>query len=182
MAVLDQTPPDTQAFVASPLDRAIECDELGARRTLRRQIKKLEGELAATVADAFPRAGIARGVEAMGRGPRLLDLGELERLRDQLAAKLEEARLALDERLATERENRELLERMRTDPKRYKLVRVRQRDIGERGCGEWQVRPRLGVIGMLMDWWELKLSSGCPLPWGLRPGSQPRFRPIPARG
>jgi hypothetical protein len=25
------------------------------------------------------------------------------------------------------------------------------------------VRPRLGLIGMLMGWWQVKLSSGCPL-------------------
>jgi hypothetical protein len=31
------------------------------------------------------------------------------------------------------------------------------------GCGVWQVRPRLGLIGMLMGWWQVKLSSGCPL-------------------
>ena len=39
-------------------------------------------------------------------------------------------------------------------------------DIGEPGCGVWQVRPRLGLIGMLMGWWEVKLSSGCPLATG----------------
>ena len=27
----------------------------------------------------------------------------------------------------------------------------------------WYVKPRLGLIGMLMGWWEVKLSSGCPL-------------------
>ena len=36
-------------------------------------------------------------------------------------------------------------------------------DLGEPGCGVWQVRPRLGIIGMLMGWWQVKLSSGCPL-------------------
>jgi hypothetical protein len=42
-------------------------------------------------------------------------------------------------------------------------VRVANRDLGENGCGVWQVRPRLGLIGMLMGWWQVKLSSGCPL-------------------
>ena len=32
----------------------------------------------------------------------------------------------------------------------------------------WQVRPRLGLIGMLMGWWQVKLSSGCPLRRGPR--------------
>ncbi len=42
-------------------------------------------------------------------------------------------------------------------------MRVSNREIGEPGCGVWHVRPRLGLIGMLMGWWEVKLSSGCPL-------------------
>jgi hypothetical protein len=25
------------------------------------------------------------------------------------------------------------------------------------------VRPRLGLIGMLMGWWRVVISSGCPL-------------------
>ena len=33
---------------------------------------------------------------------------------------------------------------------------------GEPGCGAYVVRPRLGLIGMLAGWWEVKLSSGCP--------------------
>ena len=39
-------------------------------------------------------------------------------------------------------------------------------DLGEPGCGAWEVRPRLGLIGMLMGWWQVKLSSGCPLAGG----------------
>jgi hypothetical protein len=41
-------------------------------------------------------------------------------------------------------------------------------DLGQGGCGVWQVRPRLGLIGMLAGWWQLKLSSGCPLGRGAR--------------
>ncbi len=63
---------------------------------------------------------------------------------------------------------RELLERMRLEPGRYKFVRLPVRDLGEGGCGVWEVRPRLGLIGMLAGWWQLKLSSGCPLARGSR--------------
>jgi hypothetical protein len=167
LAVLDKQPLDSTALEASLRD-FVESDEAAARQTLRQQIGKLERELAAVVYDAFPRTGVARTASAAG-GPRLLGLGELERIRDELAEKLTQARLALDEHLAAEEEQRQLLERMRLDPKRYKFVRVRCRDVGEGGCGEWQVRPRLGPIGMLMGWWEVKLSSGCPLAKGLRP-------------
>jgi hypothetical protein len=41
---------------------------------------------------------------------------------------------------------------------------VTQRELGAGGCGVWRVRPRLGLVGMLMGWWQVKLSSGCPLP------------------
>ena len=52
------------------------------------------------------------------------------------------------------------------DPAGNRFARVSRQDLGEPGCGVWQVRPRLGLIGMLMGWWEVKLSSGCPLAGG----------------
>jgi hypothetical protein len=52
---------------------------------------------------------------------------------------------------------------MLLEPGRHKFVRVANRDLGAAGCGVWQVRPRLGLVGMLMGWWQVKLSSGCPL-------------------
>ena len=95
--------------------------------------------------------------------PRLLDLGELERVRDELAERLRAARVTIAERADVQAANRLCLERMLLDPGRYRFARVSRQDIGEPGCGVWQVRPRLGLIGMLMGWWQVKLSSGCPL-------------------
>ena len=57
---------------------------------------------------------------------------------------------------------------MRLEPGRYKFARLPVRDLGQGGCGVWEVRPRLGLIGMLAGWWQLKLSSGCPLARGSR--------------
>jgi hypothetical protein len=89
---------------------------------------------------------------------------------------VQELRARAGERLAHERHAREQLRRMRLEPGRYKFARLPVRDLGQGVCGVWQVRPRLGLIGMLAGWWELKLSSGCPLPRGLRstrgPGSR----------
>jgi hypothetical protein len=95
-------------------------------------------------------------------GPCLPDLGELERCRDRLAAHLQELRARAARRSEHERRARELLERMRLEPGRYKYYRVPVRDLGDGVCGVWEVRPRLGLIGMLAGWWELTLSSGCP--------------------
>jgi hypothetical protein len=48
-------------------------------------------------------------------------------------------------------------------PERHRWERITSADLGEPGCRVWQVRPRLGLIGMLMGWWRVKISSGCPL-------------------
>jgi F-type H+-transporting ATPase subunit delta len=69
--------------VPSPLPSIVEVDEAAARRTLRAQIARLEGELAAATATAWPRTDLRWTVAASG-GPRLLTLGDLEALRDAL--------------------------------------------------------------------------------------------------
>ncbi|MGV1050330.1 MAG: hypothetical protein ACOYD4_17605, partial [Solirubrobacterales bacterium] len=59
--------------------------------------------------------------------------------------------------------NRELLRQMLAAPQNFKWVVVKRADVGAPGCGAWHSRPRLGPIGMLMGWWQVKVSSGCPL-------------------
>jgi hypothetical protein len=136
-----------------------------ARRSLRNQIARLEGELADAFVTAFPMGGLDQPPATMGR-PRLLDLGELELVRDELAERLRQARLTIARRADEQAEKRLLLERMLLRPADYRFARVSSRELGEPGCGVWQVRPRMGLIGMLMGWWQVKLSSGCPLPGG----------------
>jgi hypothetical protein len=164
--LLEQQAGVLPAQPAKPVE--VEFAERAARRSLREQIAKLERELGDVLVSAYPRVGIDVSVRARG-GPRLLWLGELEQLRDALAERLRTARAALAERTAIEEENRRLIERMMLAPARHKFVRVSREDIGERGCGHWEVRPRLGLVGMLMGWWQVKLSSGCPLAKGLPP-------------
>src|ERR1700691_4705007 len=174
--------------------------ERAARETLKAQVSRLERELSGIVAEGFPHLspfsgaagrvararragapGVARAAARAPRrepphGPRLLTLAELERLRDHLALRVQQARGETRRRDELERDARELLERMKAEPARYKFVRLPVVDLGERGCGVWEVRPRLGLIGSLAGWWQLKLSSGCPLAGGARstrgPGSQ----------
>jgi hypothetical protein len=143
-------------------DARVIADEHVARAQLRGQIAALEAQLSDAVVSAFPHGGVHSAVAAPG-GPRVLTLGELERIRDDLADRLAQARAVLAERGERQEASRVLLERMLLEPGRYKFVRVANRDLGESGCGVWQVRPRLGLIGMLMGWWQVKLSSGCPL-------------------
>ena len=171
MELLEQQARVLPAQPRKPVE--VEVDERAARRSLREQIAKLERELGDVLVSAYPRVGIDVAVR-IGGGPRLLSLGELEHVRDALAERLRAARAALAERTAIEEENRRLIERMMLAPARYKFVRVSREDIGERGCGHWEVRPRLGLVGMLAGWWHVKVSSGCPLARG--PWRSPRPR------
>jgi hypothetical protein len=142
---------------------AIAVDEREARLQLRSQIAKLEAELAGLFAEAFGHAEVPHRVGSLAAQPRVLDLGELEAVRDGLADRAAEARQALVERKRVEDENRELVERMLAAPQDFKWVQVSREDLGLPGCGHWHSRPRLGPIGMLMGWWRVKVSSGCPL-------------------
>jgi hypothetical protein len=151
------------------LDTALyEHDERAARADLRRQIAAMELALARLFGSAFPRKGIEFGVAGLG-GPRLLSVDELEQVRDGLAARIQEVRADLHEYACVEEGTRELIERMTSDPASYKWVRVANDDIGEPGCKHWHSTPRWGPLGMLLGWWRVKISSGCPLAMGLRP-------------
>jgi len=151
-----------QAMTVAPLV-APDRDERAARRSLRTQIDKLERELSEAFVTAYPMGGLDEPPAPSCAAPRLLGLGELERVRDDLAARVHAARVSISERADQQAERRVALEKMLLDPGRYRFVRIANREIGEPGCGVWYVKPRLGLVGMLMGWWEVKLSSGCPL-------------------
>jgi hypothetical protein len=148
-----------------------EHDEREARADLRRQIAAMELALARLFGSAFPRNGIDFSISGMG-GPRLLSVDELEKVRDGLAARIQEVKADLHDYAVVEEWNRGLIEEMTADPASYKWVRVYNEDIGEPGCKNWHAKPKWGVLGMLLGWWRVKISSGCPLAEGIRsPGS-----------
>jgi hypothetical protein len=137
-------------------------DERAARRSLLDQVARLEEEMGQLFCSLWPRKGFTAGVPGRG-GPRLLSLAELEELRDELAAQVQHVRRALSDRTYDEEQHRRLIEEMLLDPAAHKWVRVSNEDIGEPGCKSWHVRPRWSFIGMLMGWWRVVISSGCPL-------------------
>ncbi len=137
-------------------------DERAARRTLLGQVARLEEELSQLFVSVWPRKQFSFGVSGKG-GPRLLSLAELEEVRDSLAERVQHVRRALSERTYSEEQFRRLIEEMMLDPEAHKWVRVSNEDIGEPGCKHWHVRPRWSFIGMLMGWWRVVISSGCPL-------------------
>jgi hypothetical protein len=151
--VQDPVAPPVPVSVAAPPD----ADALrAARRDLRDQIARLEQELSRRLVASFPRREPLRSgrpAPALA-GPRLLSLGELERVRDELADRLS----AFERPYAAG-----LLEDMYRAPERHRWQIVTSEQLGEPDCRRWQVRPRLGLIGMLAGWWHVKISSGCPL-------------------
>ena len=158
---LTTLPPPLEHVREAPPPLRTDVDEAAARRSLRAQIARRERELAALFTAADPRRALAWQVSGPG-GPRLLGVGELEALRDDLATKLEDTRRKLSDRHYAEQRNAERIEEMLVAPERFKWVRISNEDIGEPGCKHWHARPRLGLIGMLMGWWRVKISSGCP--------------------
>ena len=141
---------------------APEIDERAARRALRDQIARLERELSAALLATYPQLP-AEPATRPSSGPRLLGLGELERVRDALAGRLADVRKQAAAQAEAQSENRLLIERMLLEPCAYRWVRVSNADIGEPGCKNWHVVPRMGIVGVLAGWWHVKISSGCPL-------------------
>lgn len=139
-----------------------QCDEHAARRTLRAQIARLEQRHAAILAASCPRLDPGPPVSALA-GPRLLTLGELERVRDALAARVAALGAGAEAQEARRQIAASELEQMFADPPAHKWRRLTNADLGVPGCGHYHVRPRLGLLGMLMGWWQVKVSSGCPL-------------------
>ena len=165
MELLEETrTPGLARAVGTPT--VVEPDELAARRTLRRQIARLERELSGAFVTAFEMGAVGVSTAGSRHLARLLDLGELERVRDELTERLHQARITISRQADLQEVKRLQLERMLLEPGKHRFARIACSELGEGGCGVWQVRPRLGVIGMLMGWWQVKLSSGCPLARG----------------
>jgi hypothetical protein len=155
-----------RAHATEPVFQQRSTNEREARKSLRGQIARLERELSRVLAEGFPYIAIPAGANMPGRSPHLLSFAELERLRDRLVWQVHELHHQAAEHAERVRRSRELLEQMQLEPGRHKFMRLPVRDLGQGGCGAWEVRPRLGLIGMLAGWWHVKLSSGCPLPRG----------------
>jgi DNA-binding transcriptional regulator YhcF (GntR family) len=137
-------------------------DDRLARRELRRQIARLEAQLASYPADSRrPGEPTHPLLRPKGHVP---DTAELERIRDDLIERLKRARAAAERRGARQRRARGRLEDMAADPAAHKWETVASDDLGEPGCSTWDVQPKWGPVGALMNWWRVKVSSGCPLP------------------
>jgi DNA-binding transcriptional regulator YhcF (GntR family) len=134
-------------------------EKRSARAALRGQIARLEAKLAPYV-DASGSSSQAQA--ASSAHPRLASIDELESIRDELIGRLKQAQTEarrLEERQGAARRWRE---EALADPAAHRWEYATHEDLGEPGCGRVEVRPIWGPVGALMDWWRVKMSSGCP--------------------
>src|SRR5215212_8406960 len=124
-----------------PFDVRTDVDERPARVALRAQIARLEEHLAGHVTTAFPRSPTPPRIGG-DRGARLQTPAALGAQQERSRGRLEEIMLY---------------------PAEHRWERVTHEDIGEPGCRQCHARPRLGLLGLLMNWWRVIISSGCPL-------------------
>jgi hypothetical protein len=141
-------------------------DERAARADLRAQIGRIERELAHIAAATYPRLDLSPVTPSMVHGPRVLALGELEQVRDALADRLGTLRTAALVQAEEQADARDELAAMLAEPRAYRGTRMTNTQLGLPGCTTYEVVPRLGVLGRLASWWQVKVSSGCPLVWG----------------
>ena len=135
-------------------------DQRGARRELRRQIARLEAELA-----SYPRELQPPPTPEVRphHGGRIAGVAELERTRDALLDQVAAVREAAEKRDRRQRKARSQVEEMVREPEANKWRWVSSEDTGDPGCKEWRVTPRYGPVGAAMGWWRVKVSGGCPL-------------------
>jgi hypothetical protein len=117
------------ALLDIPVASAVE-----VRRTLRRQIARLEAKL-------------PHGPGRSSGGARLLTTEELEWIRDDLVRRIQERRFTGGEE---QERKRRLREEMLLDPAAHRGVTVSNAGVGEPGCTRWT------------NWFRLKISGGCP--------------------
>lgn len=148
------------------IDEALELPDVGGderlgRQELRRQIARLEAQLASYPEATLPDEPTHPLLLPKGH---VAEMAELERTRDELMERLKRAREAAEHEGDRQRRARARLEEMAEDPAAHKWETVLSEEMGEPGCGTWEVQPKWGPVGALMNWWRVKVSSGCPLP------------------
>ena len=132
------------------------------RRELRRQIGRLEAELAA-YAWQDRKTPAPRRVETAKPVGRLTSVDELQHTRDALIDQLSRLRGEAEGRGIREARARARMEGMLDDPAAHRWEVVTSADIGEPSCANWRIVPRYGPLGAILGWWRVKVSSGCPL-------------------
>ena len=139
-----------------------ERDARAARHELRRQIGRLEADLAAYAESS----GAHQPSMAARPAPvaHVASIEELEATRDWLLERLRAVQADEQRKSRREAKARGRVEDMVRDPEGHRWQWVSSEETGEPGCKEYRAVPRYGPVGAAMGWWRIKVSGGCPLP------------------
>jgi len=152
---------DTSVFGVDPRALRENAGTVAGRHEFYEQIAHLERELTETVAKLEPSRR-PRPPKTAATRPHVLSYAELERTRDDLMARIGVAEDLLARQSAGRSGARALLKRMSEVPADFRWATVTTKDLGTKECRAWQSVPVLGPIGMLGNWWRIRMSSGCP--------------------
>jgi hypothetical protein len=139
-------------------DVGAEADEAAARRELRRQIARLEADLAA-YPESRPDSETHPLLRPKGHLP---DFAELSAARDTLIERLRSARSGAARKGERQARAHARREQILGDPDAHRWNHVGNDECGDPGCGEIRAVPRYGPLGAIAGWWRVKISSGCP--------------------
>jgi hypothetical protein len=152
---------ETSVFGVDPRPLPDQAGAVATRHKLYEQIAHLERELTTRVGKLEPGRR-PRPSKAAATRPHLLSEGELERTRDELLARIRVTEDLIERQSAGRSGARALLKRMTEMPGDFPWATVTTKDLGTKECRAWQSVPVLGPIGMLGNWWRIRMSSGCP--------------------
>lgn len=170
-------PDDASRSTSTLPDLEQDSDQVIARRELRRQIARLEAELAAYAKEL----GLEKPPHPLLRPiPHVADVAELEEIRNKLVERLRAVQAKVARQGKRQQRARARREDMAREPDRHRWEWVSNEEAGEPACGTWHVRPTYGPLGALLGWWRVKVSSGCPLAAPLEAAPRQRSEPIEA--
>ncbi len=143
-------------------DSWLEADEVGARQELRRQIGRLEAQLASYTVDLESLAGDAPP-RVRAAEPRIASAADLERTRDELLHRLADCARGGG---ATRPGRGAGARGPRRDRRRPGRPPAGRRSRPQRpvrtAAPTWESSPQMGPFGALMRWWRVRVSGGCP--------------------
>ena len=148
-----------------------EVDEAAARRTLREQIARLESELGALFCSTFPRTGFDWGVPSARRPARAVAAPSSSDIRDELADAARSTTASSSATAPTSRSSTAAASRRCcSTPPSTSGSASRTRTSASAAASSGTSARASASLGMLMNWWRVRISSGCPLAMPARAG------------
>ena len=141
-----------------PHDRDPDLDAKALRKELRRQIARIEREIATYVRHDRREPPPQRVPSAVPTA-RVASVEDLQRTRSELIDRLLRLRKEAERRGAREQRARSHVEGMVDDPAAHRGEVVTIAEAGDPDRTTWRVVPRYGPFGAILGWWRVEARS-----------------------